>query len=134
MFASPDKPMANDHARGKVTRRVQHGFVDQDEVTKAFAKVPKMMRRSLAYNQGKEMARYKEPTSRLGMPVYFCDPHSPWQRHSNESLNGHVRQYLPKGIRPVDLQPARSRQDPPQPQHQIARRPRLPSTRENLDG
>jgi IS30 family transposase len=68
-----------------------------DGFTKASAKVPKMMRRSLAYDQGKEMARHKELTSRLGMPVYFCDPHSPWQRPSNENLNGLVRQYLPKG-------------------------------------
>ena len=66
--------------------------------TRAFAKVPKMMRRSLAYDQGKEMARHKELTSRLGMPVYICDPHSPWQRPSNKNLNGLVRQYLPKGI------------------------------------
>lgn len=66
--------------------------------TKAFAKVPAMMRRSLAYDQGKEMARHKELSARLGMPVYFCDPHSPWQRPSNENLNGLVRQYLPKGI------------------------------------
>ncbi len=57
-----------------------------------------MMRRSLAYDQGKEMARHKELTGRLGMPVYFCDPHSPWQRPSNKNLNGLVRQYLPKGI------------------------------------
>lgn len=69
-----------------------------DGFTKAFAKVPKMMRRSLAYDQGKEMARHKELSSRLKMPVYFCDPHSPWQRPSNENLNGLVRQYLPKGI------------------------------------
>jgi transposase, IS30 family len=69
-----------------------------DGFTKAFAKVPKMMRRSLAYDQGKEMARHKELSGRLGMPVYFCDPHSPWQRPSNENLNGLVRQYLPKGI------------------------------------
>lgn len=68
--------------------------------TKAFAKVPKMMRCSLAYDQGKEMGRHKELTSRLGMPVYFCDPHSPWQRPSNENLNGLLRQYLPKGIDP----------------------------------
>jgi transposase, IS30 family len=66
--------------------------------TKAFAKIPPMMRKSLAYDQGKEMAKHKELTSRLGMQVYFCDPHSPWQRPSNENLNGLVRQYLPKGF------------------------------------
>jgi transposase, IS30 family len=69
-----------------------------DGFTKALAKVPQMMRRSLAYDQGKEMARHKELASRLNMQVYFCDPHSPWQRPSNENLNGLVRQYLPKGI------------------------------------
>jgi transposase, IS30 family len=66
--------------------------------TKAFAKVPAMMRKSLAYDQGKEMAKHKELSKRLDMPVYFCDPHSPWQRPSNENLNGLVRQYLPKGF------------------------------------
>jgi transposase, IS30 family len=66
--------------------------------TKAFAKIPRMMRRSLAYDQGKEMARHKELSSRLDMPVYFCDPRKPWQRPSNENLNGLVRQYLPKGF------------------------------------
>ena len=66
--------------------------------TKAFARIPPMMRRSLAYDQGKEMARHKELSGRLDMPVYFCEPHSPWQRPSNENLNGLVRQYLPKGI------------------------------------
>jgi transposase, IS30 family len=69
-----------------------------DGFTKAFAKVPRMMRKSLAYDQGKEMARHKELASRLNIQVYFCDPHSPWQRPSNENLNGLVRQYLPKGI------------------------------------
>jgi transposase, IS30 family len=69
-----------------------------DGFTKALAKVPPMMRRSLAYDQGKEMARHKELASRLSLQVYFCDPHSPWQRPSNENLNGLVRQYLPKGI------------------------------------
>jgi transposase, IS30 family len=66
--------------------------------TKAFAKVPALMRKSLTYDQGKEMARHKELTNKTGLKVYFCDPHSPWQRPTNENLNGLVRQYLPKGI------------------------------------
>jgi IS30 family transposase len=60
-------------------------------------KVPAAMRTSMAYDQGKEMARHDELSRALKMKVYFCDPHSPWQRPSNENVNGLVRQYLPKG-------------------------------------
>lgn len=66
--------------------------------TRILNRVPKEMRKSLAYDQGKEMAKHKELTKALDFPVYFCDPHSPWQRPTNENLNGLVRQYLPKGI------------------------------------
>ena len=61
-------------------------------------KVPEHLRLSLAYDQGKEMARHAELSTRLKIKIYFCDPHSPWQRPSNENTNGLVRQYLPKGI------------------------------------
>jgi transposase, IS30 family len=65
--------------------------------TEAFNKVPQALRTSFTYDQGKEMARHKELSKALNINVYFCDPHSPWQRPTNENLNGLVRQYLPKG-------------------------------------
>jgi transposase, IS30 family len=65
---------------------------------RALNKVPAFARTSLAYDQGKEMAHHEKLARQLNLKVYFCDPHSPWQRPTNENMNGLVRQYLPKGL------------------------------------
>jgi IS30 family transposase len=59
--------------------------------------IPAALRQSLTYDQGKEMSEHQHLTEVTGVPVFFADPHSPWQRGSNENANGWLRQYLPKG-------------------------------------
>jgi len=70
----------------------------RDALVELIGALPEHLRGSLTWDQGAEMATHKQLRIATGVPVYFCDPASPWQRGSNENTNGLLRQYFPKGI------------------------------------
>jgi IS30 family transposase len=69
----------------------------RDAIADTITTLPEQLRRSLTWDQGAEMAQHAQLRIDIGLPVYFCDPRSPWQRGTNENTNGLLRQYFPKG-------------------------------------
>ncbi|TXM60442.1 IS30 family transposase, partial [Methylobacterium sp. WL12] len=69
----------------------------REAIARTITTLPKQLRRSLTWDQGSEMSQHARLRIDTGLTVYFCDPHSPWQRGTNENTNGLLRQYFPKG-------------------------------------
>jgi IS30 family transposase len=69
----------------------------RDAIASSITTLPEQLRRSLTWDQGTEMAQHAQLRIDTGLAIFFCDPHSPWQRGTNENTNGLLRQYFPKG-------------------------------------
>jgi hypothetical protein len=83
--------------RNEIPARIGHAAdVAADALAAKIVELPNQLRRSLIWDQGKEMAAHARFSVKTSVPVYFCDPRGPWQRGSNENTNGLLRQYFPK--------------------------------------
>ena len=69
----------------------------RDAIASTIVTLPKHLRRSLTWDQGAEMSQHAQLRIEIGLPIFFCDPRSQWQRGTNENTNGLLRQYFPKG-------------------------------------
>jgi transposase, IS30 family len=69
----------------------------QEAMVAKMAELPEQLRRTLTWDQGSEMSNHVQIAAATGLEIFFCDPHAPWQRGSNENTNGLLRQYFPKG-------------------------------------
>jgi transposase, IS30 family len=95
-------PRMDGHGRGQRIKNgpalAGHGAeAVRDAIATTMTTLPEYLRRSLTWDQGAEMAQHARLRINTGIPVFFCDPHSPWQRGTNENTNGLLRQYFPKG-------------------------------------
>ena len=97
-------------------------------LTRQLIRLPAELRRTLTWDQGKEMAEHVRFTIDTDIAVFFCDPHSPWQRGSNENSNGLLRQYFPKNTDLSIYYTSRARRGRPPAQQPPSTDPRLDET------
>ncbi len=93
----PDKDRATPRVKNGPPVSGHGAEAVRDAIAAAIVTLPEQLRRSLTWDQGAEMAQHAKLRIDTGLPVYFCDPQSPWQRATNENTNGLLRQYFPKG-------------------------------------